>query len=124
MKRKTRLAGPPSRIGNFRLLVTARRMRCCGLDSGRRLRSHSSLTRRGRGRFGLAGAGNQHQAEQRKRGNENDRFFHSVNCLFNNDSSQLALKDVLERRNSLKLLSWRVAALTHPASVLLPEFWP
>src|SRR5437667_10873825 len=51
-------------------------------------------------------------------------FFMMLNCLFNNDSSQLALKDVLERRNSLKLRSWRVAALTHPASVLLPEFWP
>jgi hypothetical protein len=26
-------------------------------------------------------------------------FFMILNCLFNNDSSQLALKDVLERRN-------------------------
>jgi hypothetical protein len=27
-------------------------------------------------------------------------FFIMLNCLFNNDSSQVALKDVLERRNS------------------------
>src|SRR5437667_9021529 len=51
-------------------------------------------------------------------------FFMMLNCLFNNDSAQLALKDVLEQRNSLKLRSWRVAALTHSASVLLREFWP
>ena len=76
-------------------------MRCRGLDSGRRLGSDSSLTRGSCSRLGLAGAGNQHQAEHRKRRNDNDRFFHNVEIAsFNNDSSQLALKDVFERRNS------------------------
>ena len=32
-------------------------------------------------------------------------FFIMLNCLFNNDSSQVALKDVLERRNSFTFRS-------------------
>jgi hypothetical protein len=59
--------------------------RGCGRSlTGRRWRrcSHSSLTRCGRSRLGFAGAGDQHQGENGKRGTKYDCFFHSVNCFF------------------------------------------
>ena len=74
--------------------------RCCHTTRRRRrrrCRRNSSLTRCGRACLGFARARHQHQPEHRKGGDENDRFFHSVNCFFTNNSSQVASVDVLKR---------------------------
>jgi hypothetical protein len=69
-------------------------MRCRG---GWRWHTYRGLTRcRGRSCLGF-GAGNQHHSKDRKHRSKNDRFFHSVNCFFTNNSSQVASVDVLKR---------------------------
>ena len=74
-------------------------MRCCGGRLWRRCR-YRSLTRRRCGCLGFACAGDQHHSKHRKHRSKDDRFFHSVNCFFTNDSSQIASPDVLKEKNS------------------------
>ena len=74
--------------------------RCCCRSGGWWLRSYSSLTRCGRGRLGFARTGGQHHREHREPRSNNDQFFHSMNCFFKNNSSQVAPKDVLKEKNS------------------------
>ncbi len=73
-------------------------MRCDGRLWGRC--RYRSLTRRRCGCLGFACAGDQHHSKHRKRRSKNDRFFHSVNYFFTNNSSQIALPDVLKEKNS------------------------
>jgi hypothetical protein len=61
--------------------------RCC----------YGGLTRRcGRSCRGFAGAGDKHDRKHRKHRPKNNRFLHSVNCFFTNNSSQVASADVLK----------------------------
>ncbi len=73
-------------------------MRCDGRLWGRC--RYRSLTRRRCGCLGFACAGDQHHSKHRKHRSKNDRFFHSVNYFFTNNSSQIALPDVLKEKNS------------------------
>jgi hypothetical protein len=68
----------------LRLSVAAAHVRRCRrrLCWRRWLRRDSGLTRCSRGRFRLAGAGNQHQSQQRKCGTQYECFFHSSNRFF------------------------------------------
>ena len=123
-KRRGRLlfSLPLQVFSRSRLIAGALMRGCCCRSGGRWLRSYRSLTRCGRGRLGLARTGGQHHREHRERRSNNDQFFHSMNCFFKNNSSQVAPEDVLKRKIPPTSQSWRAVALAHRACVLLPEF--
>ena len=79
--RRTATTGRPCR-GVPALVAAAHVRRCSRRLCGRWWRCRDrGLTRRCCRRFGLARAGNQHQADNRQRGTQYDYFFHSVNCF-------------------------------------------
>jgi hypothetical protein len=88
----------------------------CRRAAWRRRTYRGLARRRGRSRLRFACAGGQHHSKHRKHRSKNDRFFHSVNCFFTNNSSQVASPDVLKEKNSRFC---RMCPFVHYMSILL-----
>jgi len=120
-KRKTRIESPFLRTYVCSGLIPAGLMHCCGGGaSWRRRRGNGGLTRCGCSCLRFACARNQHHGQHWNQRSKNDQSFHSINCFFTNNSSQVALADVLEDNNFAKLLQILQFALVANAHLFCP----